>query len=58
MEDQVQATDILRVGRMWEDLRAGGEAGAAVLEGLGRGPTGDDEEIESAPSWRMRTSAM
>ncbi len=47
MRDEVQATDVLRVGRMYEDLFAGGEAAKAVLIGLAKGPLGDDEESQS-----------
>ncbi|WWD16851.1 hypothetical protein CI109_101283 [Kwoniella shandongensis] len=44
LQDVVQATDVLRVGRMYEDLIAGGESGAAIISGLVKGPVGDDEE--------------
>ncbi|WVF67061.1 hypothetical protein IAT40_001805 [Kwoniella sp. CBS 6097] len=44
LQDDVQATDVLRVGRMHEDLVAGGQRGADVLAGLVKGPTDDDEE--------------
>lgn len=46
LQDQVQATDILRVGRMYEDLLAGGSKGAEVLKNLTTGASGDDEESE------------
>ncbi|WVQ94562.1 hypothetical protein IAU59_001642 [Kwoniella sp. CBS 9459] len=46
LQDEVQATDVLRVGRMHEDLVAGGERGAGVLAGLVRGPTEEDEDID------------
>ncbi|OCF32360.1 hypothetical protein I316_06029 [Kwoniella heveanensis BCC8398] len=44
LQDEVQATDVLRVGRMHEDLVAGGQRGADVLAGLLKGPTDEDEE--------------
>ncbi|KAI9632245.1 uncharacterized protein MKK02DRAFT_30112 [Dioszegia hungarica] len=44
LQDEVQATDILRVGKMYEELLGGGEAAAGVLRGLVKGSTGDDEE--------------
>ncbi|WVW79868.1 hypothetical protein I302_101838 [Kwoniella bestiolae CBS 10118] len=44
LQDEVQATDVLRVGRMYDDLLAGGERGSEVIAGLVRGSTGDDEE--------------
>ncbi|WWC68891.1 uncharacterized protein I206_102827 [Kwoniella pini CBS 10737] len=44
LQDEVQATDVLRVGRMYEDLISGGERGSEVIAGLIRGPTGEDEE--------------
>ncbi|WOO78870.1 uncharacterized protein LOC62_02G002407 [Vanrija pseudolonga] len=45
LQDQVLATDILRVGRMYDDLLAGGEAGHDVLSGLVAPRTGlDDDE--------------
>nr|XP_018264294.1 uncharacterized protein I303_02459 [Kwoniella dejecticola CBS 10117]OBR86452.1 hypothetical protein I303_02459 [Kwoniella dejecticola CBS 10117] len=44
LQDEVQATDVLRIGRMYEDLLTGGEAGKVVIAGLVSGPTGDDEE--------------
>jgi hypothetical protein len=34
------------VGRMYEDLLAGGEKAEGVLDGLTKGSTGDDEESE------------
>lgn len=46
LQDEVQATDVLRVGRMYEDLIGGGETGKAVLAELVRGETGEDEESE------------
>jgi hypothetical protein len=48
LADEVQATDILRVGRMYEDLLAGGEKAGAVLGGLTTGAQGEDEESEFA----------
>ncbi|KAK8861248.1 hypothetical protein IAR55_002067 [Kwoniella newhampshirensis] len=44
LQDVVQATDVLRVGRMYEDLTNGRETAAAVISGLVRGPVGEDEE--------------
>jgi len=44
LQDEVLATDILRVGRMYDDLLAGGDAAHAVLSVLAAGQTGDDEE--------------
>ncbi|GFZ42932.1 hypothetical protein JCM24511_00650 [Saitozyma sp. JCM 24511] len=44
LQDEVQATDVLRVGRMYEDLIGGGESAKAVLAELVRGSTGEDEE--------------
>lgn len=46
LQDEVLATDILRVGRMYDDLVAGGEAGHGVLTVLSTGPSGGDEEGE------------
>jgi hypothetical protein len=46
LRDEVQATDVLRVGRMHEDLLAGGDAGKGVIGGLAKGSAGDDEESE------------
>jgi hypothetical protein len=46
LQDEVQATDVLRVGRMYEDLIGGGETAKAVLAELVRGSTGEDEESE------------
>ncbi|WVR04121.1 hypothetical protein IAU60_001120 [Kwoniella sp. DSM 27419] len=42
--EEVQATDVLRVGRMHEDLLAGGDAASGVIAGLVAGATGEDEE--------------
>lgn len=44
LQDEVQATDVLRVGRMFEDLTAGREGAQAVLDSLVGGSTGQDEE--------------
>ncbi|OCF58193.1 hypothetical protein L486_04223 [Kwoniella mangroviensis CBS 10435] len=44
LQDEVQATDVLRVGRMYDDLLAGGDRGVEVIAGLVKGSTGDDEE--------------
>ncbi|WWC87609.1 uncharacterized protein L201_002499 [Kwoniella dendrophila CBS 6074] len=44
LQDEVQATDVLRVGRMYEDLVVGGEQGSGVIAGLIKGPIGEDEE--------------
>lgn len=44
LSDEVQATDVLRVGRMYEDLLAGEEAAKNVLSALAKGVTGNDEE--------------
>ena len=46
LQDEVQATDVLRVGRMWQDLKDGGKAAQAVLYGLVAGPQLGDEEGE------------
>jgi hypothetical protein len=53
----VQATDVLRVGRMYEDLIGGGEPAKAVLAELVRGSTGEDEDSEwgSVPSLNCNT---
>ncbi len=42
LQDEVRATDILRIARMYDDLSGGGEAGHAVLVALAA--PGDDEE--------------
>lgn len=47
MVDEVQATDVLRVGRMYEDLLAGGEKAGEVLDILIKGSNGEDEESKS-----------
>lgn len=44
MQEEVQATDLLRVGRWYEDLLVGGERGKAIVKCLATGPSGDDEE--------------
>ncbi|WVO14746.1 hypothetical protein L204_102384 [Cryptococcus depauperatus] len=44
MQDVVQATDVLRVGRWHEDLLAGGEKGRTIIALLVTGPGGIDEE--------------
>ncbi|KIR27050.1 hypothetical protein I307_04879 [Cryptococcus deuterogattii 99/473] len=44
MQEEVQATDVLRVGRWYEDLLAGGERGKAIVKCLATGPSGADEE--------------
>ncbi|WRT65360.1 uncharacterized protein IL334_002303 [Kwoniella shivajii] len=44
LQDAVQATDVLRIGRMYEELIAGGESGKEIIAGLVKGSTGDDEE--------------
>jgi hypothetical protein len=46
LQEEVQATDILRVGKMYEELLGGEDAAAGVLRGLVKGSTGDDEESE------------
>ncbi|GMK58127.1 hypothetical protein CspeluHIS016_0501590 [Cutaneotrichosporon spelunceum] len=46
LQDEVLATDILRVARMYDDLTTGGEAGRAVLISLSSGPDEEDEEGE------------
>lgn len=43
LEDEVLATDILRVARMYDDLLAGGDGARVVLSMLAVGSTGDDE---------------
>ncbi|ODN77023.1 hypothetical protein L202_05569 [Cryptococcus amylolentus CBS 6039] len=44
MKEVVQATDVLRVGRWYDDLRAGGDRGKVVIGILVKGPQGTDEE--------------
>lgn len=44
MQEEVQATDVLRVGRWYDDLLAGGERGKAIVKCLATGPSGADEE--------------
>ncbi|WVQ77430.1 hypothetical protein IAR50_007116 [Cryptococcus sp. DSM 104548] len=44
MKEAVQATDVLRVGRWYDDLRAGGDRGKIVIGILVKGPQGTDEE--------------
>ena len=44
LQDEVQATDILRVGRMWDELMNGEESAKRVLEGLANGPEQGDAE--------------
>lgn len=44
LSDEVQATDVIRVGRLYEDLLTGGEAAQGVLDVLVSGPNGEDEE--------------
>lgn len=48
LQDEVLATDILRVARMYGDLAAGGSEGHAVLVTLSSGPKGEDDESESS----------
>ena len=43
LKDEVQATDVLRVGRLYDDLLAGGATAQAVLDGLVAGAYGDEE---------------
>ncbi|KAL1410146.1 hypothetical protein Q8F55_004149 [Vanrija albida] len=51
LQDQVLATDILRVGRMYDDLLAGGQSGHDVLSGLIAPRTGlDDDEDDRVRS--------
>ena len=49
LQDEVQATDVLRVGRMWEELSAGEQTATQVLDSLVQGPTGEDEESKLNP---------
>ena len=44
LQDEVQATDILRVGRMYDELSRGGEEAERVVRGLLAGSDGEDEE--------------
>ena len=44
MREEVHATDVLRVGRMMEDLVQGGDQAVIVLDSLAAGPKGEDEE--------------
>ncbi|BEI82306.1 hypothetical protein CcaverHIS002_0301740 [Cutaneotrichosporon cavernicola] len=46
LQDEVRATDILRVARMYDDLTTGGDAGHGVLVSLSVGPNENDEEDE------------
>ncbi|BEJ13141.1 hypothetical protein CspHIS471_0303150 [Cutaneotrichosporon sp. HIS471] len=46
LQDEVRATDILRVARMYDDLTTGGDAGHGVLVSLSVGPDEDDDEDE------------
>lgn len=47
MQEEVQATDVLRVGRWYEDLLAGSERGKVIVKCLATGPDGADDEGES-----------
>ncbi|ORX36472.1 hypothetical protein BD324DRAFT_628984 [Kockovaella imperatae] len=44
LQDEVQATDILRVGRMWADLQRDEDSARRVLDLLAGGPDGEDSE--------------
>lgn len=44
LQDEVLATDILRVARMYEDLSSGGEVAHGVLAVLAAGPSGTNKE--------------
>lgn len=46
LQDEVLATDILRVGRMYDDLLAGGDAAYTVLDALASGAKDVDDEGE------------
>jgi 23S rRNA pseudoU1915 N3-methylase RlmH len=46
LQEEVLATDILRVARMHDELAAGGDSAHAVLQVLAEGSTGADEESE------------
>ena len=46
LRDALQPSDVLRVGRLYEDLMAGEGAAKGLLNGLVKGVTGEDEESE------------
>jgi hypothetical protein len=56
LQDEVQATDVLRVGRMHDDLTNGGDSARGVVQGLLAGPDGDDEESEFMTERSARAS--
>lgn len=47
MQEEIQATDVLRVGRWYEDLLAGDERAKTIIKCLATGPDGADDEGES-----------
>ncbi|CAK9783708.1 hypothetical protein CC85DRAFT_302340 [Cutaneotrichosporon oleaginosum] len=53
LQDEVRATDILRVARMYDDLTSGGTAGHAVLVSLSSDIQEDDEDEEAVRVHRL-----